>query len=315
MRIVWMEMRRRGIEGPRRRWKTISRQIHCTRYSGYLMRYYGKKVIILLDEYDTPMQEAYLQGYWEEMVAFIRSLFNATFKTNPHLGRAVMTGITCISRESMFSDPNNRRWWRPQINMKIPLGLHSRKFGRCWKSMSYYRNRKKWEGHDGLTFGERRDIYNPWSIINYLDKREAVAYWVDTSSNSLAGRLVRKGGRKVKETMENLMERKFSARGLMSRLYLAIWIRMIKRAWMNICTRWSGRCSASLIWGRNLVSSENAEQTEKRRLCGERRAWGSEMVRIWWQKADFVELRQISSENCEKMNIQWLGLWRADMEV
>lgn len=66
--------------------------------------------IILLDEYDTPMQEAYLQGYWEEMVAFIRSLFNTTFKTNPHLGRAVMTGITCISRESMFSDPNNRRW-------------------------------------------------------------------------------------------------------------------------------------------------------------------------------------------------------------
>lgn len=75
--------------------------------AGYLMRYYGKKVIILLDEYDTPMQEAYVNGYWEEMVAFTRSLFNATFKTNPHLERAVMTGITRVSRESMFSDLNN----------------------------------------------------------------------------------------------------------------------------------------------------------------------------------------------------------------
>mgnify|MGYP002515332564 CR=1 FL=1 len=75
--------------------------------SEFLMRYYGKKVIILLDEYDTPMQEAYLQGYWDELVSFIRNLFNATFKTNPYLGRAVMTGITRVSKESMFSDLNN----------------------------------------------------------------------------------------------------------------------------------------------------------------------------------------------------------------
>ena len=73
----------------------------------YLFRYYGKKVIILLDEYDTPMQEAYVNGYWDEMAAFIRSLFNSTFKTNPYLFRAVMTGITRISRESVFSDLNN----------------------------------------------------------------------------------------------------------------------------------------------------------------------------------------------------------------
>ena len=62
--------------------------------SEYLYRYYGKKVIILLDEYDTPMQEAYVEGYWEELAAFTRSLFNATFKTNPYLERAIMTGIT-----------------------------------------------------------------------------------------------------------------------------------------------------------------------------------------------------------------------------
>ncbi len=75
--------------------------------SDYLSRHYGKKAIVLLDEYDTPMQEAYVGGYWNEMSAFIRSLFNATFKTNPHLERAVMTGITRVSSESIFSDLNN----------------------------------------------------------------------------------------------------------------------------------------------------------------------------------------------------------------
>ena len=75
--------------------------------SDYLSRYYGKDVIILLDEYDTPMQEAYVSGYWEELAAFTRSLFNSTFKTNPYLERAIMTGITRVSKESIFSDLNN----------------------------------------------------------------------------------------------------------------------------------------------------------------------------------------------------------------
>ena len=75
--------------------------------SKYLSRYYGKKVIILLDEYDTPMQEAYADGYWDELVVFTRSLFNSTFKTNPWLDRAIMTGITRVSKESIFSDLNN----------------------------------------------------------------------------------------------------------------------------------------------------------------------------------------------------------------
>ena len=75
--------------------------------SNYLSRYYGKKVIIILDEYDTPMQEAYVNGYWDELVAFTRSLFNLTFKTNPYLERGIMTGITRVSKESIFSDLNN----------------------------------------------------------------------------------------------------------------------------------------------------------------------------------------------------------------
>ena len=75
--------------------------------SDYLHRYYKQKVIILLDEYDTPMQEAYVNGFWDEMVAFTRSLFNSTFKTNPYMGRGIMTGITRVSKESVFSDLNN----------------------------------------------------------------------------------------------------------------------------------------------------------------------------------------------------------------
>ena len=75
--------------------------------SDYLYRYYGKKVIILLDEYDTPMQEAYVNGFWDELASFTRSLFNSTFKTNPYLERAIMTGITRVSKESVFSDLNN----------------------------------------------------------------------------------------------------------------------------------------------------------------------------------------------------------------
>ncbi len=75
--------------------------------SELLYMHTGKKPIILLDEYDTPMQEAYIRGFWEEIVDFVRNLFNATFKTNPSLRRAVMTGITRVSKESIFSDLNN----------------------------------------------------------------------------------------------------------------------------------------------------------------------------------------------------------------
>ena len=141
--------------------------------SGFLERYYGKGVIILLDEYDAPMQEAYVYGYWEELAAFTRSLFNATFKTNPYLERAVMTGITRVSRESMFSDLNN---------LDV-VTVTSEKYAECfgfgeaevWEALKEYgmyhtRQRVK-DWYDGFTFGKRTDIYNPWSILHYLDKR------------------------------------------------------------------------------------------------------------------------------------------------
>ncbi len=175
--------------------------------SGLLMKHYGKKVIILLDEYDTPMQEAYVGGYWEELTAFIRSLFNATFKTNPYLERAVMTGITRISKESIFSDLNN-------LEVVTTTSEHYADcFGFTEKEVftaleeyglaDWKQQVRDW--YDGFVFGDRRDIYNPWSIINFLDKGKVGAYWANTSSNSLAGKLIREGSADIKQTFEDLL--------------------------------------------------------------------------------------------------------------
>lgn len=176
--------------------------------SGFLGRYYGKKVIILLDEYDTPVQEAYVNGYWSDMVAFIRSLFNATFKTNPYLERALMTGITRISKESIFSDLNNLEVVSTASEKYADsFGFTEEEvfaaldeFGLTDQKQSV----KDW--YDGFMFGNRKDIYNPWSIINFIDKGKVGAYWANTSSNSLVEKLVREGSRKVKETFERLLQ-------------------------------------------------------------------------------------------------------------
>lgn len=175
--------------------------------SDYLYRYYGKKVIILLDEYDTPMQEAYVDGYWDDLVAFTRSLFNSTFKTNPWLERAIMTGITRVSKESIFSDLNNLKvvtttsdeyatsfgFTEEEVfNALEECGLGEEKEQvKCW--------------YDGFIFGEHRDIYNPWSILNFLDTKKYSTYWANTSSNSLVGKLLREGNRRIKERFEELL--------------------------------------------------------------------------------------------------------------
>ena len=176
--------------------------------SGFLGRYYGKKVVILLDEYDTPMQEAYVNGYWSEMVAFIRGLFNATFKTNPHLERALMTGITRISKESIFSDLNNLRVISTTSdNYADSFGFTEEEVFAALDEFGMSDQKqlvKDW--YDGFMFGSRKDIYNPWSIINFLVEKKVGAYWANTSSNSLVGKLVREGSRKVKETFERLLQ-------------------------------------------------------------------------------------------------------------
>ena len=178
--------------------------------SDYLMRYYGKKVLILLDEYDTPMQEAYVHGYWDELVSFIRNLFNSTFKTNPFLERAIMTGITRVSKESVFSDLNNL------TVVTTTSDLYADSFGfsqsEVWNALEEYGLSDKKDDvrswYDGFTFGNKTDIYNPWSIINYLKYAKFSPYWANTSSNSLIGKLIREGSADTKMVMEDLLSGK-----------------------------------------------------------------------------------------------------------
>ncbi len=178
--------------------------------SEFLYRYYGKRVVILLDEYDTPMQEAYLHGYWEELAAFIRNLFNDAFKSNQYLERAILTGITRVGKESIFSDLNNLEvvtttsekyadafgFTKQEVEAALAeYGLSDKK-----------EEVAKW--YNGFLFGRQDGIYNPWSVIHFLDKRECAAYWSNTSSNSLVEKLIREGSREVKIAMEDLLQGK-----------------------------------------------------------------------------------------------------------
>ena len=189
---------------------TVTAQEAINNLSNYLSRYYGKKVIILLDEYDTPMQEAYTNGYWEELVAFTRSLFNSTFKTNPYLERAIMTGITRVSKESIFSDLNNLEVVTTlSSKYTTAFGFTEQEVFNALDEFGLSEQKgevKAW--YDGFVFGEQKDIYNPWSIINYLDKKKIALYWAESSSNGLINNLIQKGSSYIKKMLETLISGK-----------------------------------------------------------------------------------------------------------
>lgn len=176
----------------------------------YMTRYYGQKVIVLLDEYDTPLQEAYVHGYWEQLTGLIRSMFNSTFKTNDHLYRGLLTGITRISKESIFSDLNNL------MVVTTTSDEYSTAFGFTeqevftaleQKDLSQEKEEvKAW--YDGFRFGKACDIYNPWSITMFIRTREFGTYWADTSSNRLVSELIREGSPELKMQMEELLSGK-----------------------------------------------------------------------------------------------------------
>lgn len=185
----------------------VSAAAAIPKMSEFLWRYYGKKVILLLDEYDTPMQEAYVHGYWSELAGFIRSLFNAAFKTNPYLERALLTGITRVSKESVFSDLNNLEVITTTSQKYADaFGFTENEVALALKEYHLYDQMdrvKSW--YDGFTFGRCKDIYNPWSIINFLDKGTVGTYWANTSSNGLVDKLIREGTAAVKEDFEVLL--------------------------------------------------------------------------------------------------------------
>lgn len=190
-------------------WNTGDADITIALYklSDFLYRYYEKRVIILLDEYDTPMQEAYVGGFWEELVYFTRSLFNSAFKTNPYLERAIMTGITRVSKESIFSDLNHLEVVTTTSDKyATSFGFEEEEVFAALEECGLADKRddvKRW--YDGFVFGGHKDIYNPWSILNFLDKGKIAIYWANTSANSLVGKVLREGNRDIKEQFESLM--------------------------------------------------------------------------------------------------------------
>lgn len=187
--------------------ETYAATLSLKMLAGFLARYYKKRVILLLDEYDAPMQEAFVNGYWDELAAFMRGLFNASFKANPYLERAIMTGVTRVSRESIFSDLNNL------VVITTTSGAYADSFGlteeEVFCALEEYglsgekEQVRQW--YDGFKFGEISHIYNPWSVTNYLNTGELAPYWSNTSSNRLAGRLIQEGSADIKVKFEELL--------------------------------------------------------------------------------------------------------------
>ena len=260
--------------------------------SDFLYRYYGKKVIILLDEYDTPMQEAYVNGFWDELVAFTRSLFNSTFKTNPYLARAVMTGITRVSKESIFSDLNNLKVVTTTSDeYATSFGFTEEEVFHALDDYGYSDKKeiiKRW--YDGFVFGNQSDIYNPWSIINYLDTGKIGAYWANTSSNSLVGKLIRQGNRDIKTTFEKLLKRETIYCPIDEQIVYnqlddndaAIWSLLLASGYLKVVEyEEKGEEGKNTLYGLNLTNGEVLDMFYS-------------MVRGWFNKAkadynDFVK--------------------------
>ncbi len=175
--------------------------------SEYLSKHFGKNVLILIDEYDTPMLEAYTAGYWEEAIRYIRRMFHAAFKDNPYLERGLLTGITRITQESVFSDLNNLQVVTTTTKMyESCFGFTEDEVFQTLEEYGLDSSKEKvkyW--YDGFKFGNQSDMYNPWSILNFLKQKEFAPYWINTSSNELVGTLIREGMIDVKKDFEILL--------------------------------------------------------------------------------------------------------------
>jgi len=168
--------------------------------------HYGKKVIILLDEYDTPMVESYVKKYWDEVAAFMRTFFNTTFKSNPYMYRSVLTGITRVSKESLFSDFNNLKICSLSAKKyQEYFGFTEEEVFNALDEYGYTDKEKVKYWYDGFIIGDLKDVYNPWSIINFLDEGKYAPYWANTSSNSLVSDLLREGDAELKSDFEYLL--------------------------------------------------------------------------------------------------------------
>lgn len=177
--------------------------------ANFLQRCYNKKVIIILDEYDTPMQEAWLSGYWNEAVDFFRVFLNSTFKTNPYILRGLITDITRISKESIFSDLNNLEVVTTTSDKyQTAFGFTEKEVFEALDNAGLSKEKKGVkEWYDGFVFGTIPNIYNPWSIASFIGKKGKYdTYWSNTSGNGLINSLVQRGNTTLKRAMEDLIK-------------------------------------------------------------------------------------------------------------
>ena len=174
--------------------------------SKYLNRYYDKPVMLFLDEYDVPLQTAYVNGYYEKGISFFKTFYGTTFKDNPYLEKTVLTGVSRVAKESIFSGANNFKVYTVlDDEFSDDFGITEKEMDKIIQDFEVQDQKeeiKKW--YDGYTIGNTEGIYNPWSILNYLTDRKLMPYWVNTSSNDLI-KLILKNSVTVKEKIEQLL--------------------------------------------------------------------------------------------------------------
>ena len=177
--------------------KTLSKMLYL---------YYNKPAILLIDEYDVPIQSAYVEGYYEYAMKFLKSFYNTTFKDNPYLEKTVLTGVSRVAKESIFSGANNFVVYTVLDNeFANDFGITEEEMDKIIKDFDIEDKKeqiKEW--YDGYKIGNVEGIYNPWSILNYLSRKELIPYWVNTSSNDLI-KMTLKNSTTVKEKIERLL--------------------------------------------------------------------------------------------------------------
>ena len=175
--------------------------------SKLLYNHYGKSVMLFIDEYDVPIQTAYVKQYYDKAIEFLKTFYGTTFKDNPYLEKTVLTGVSRVAKESIFSGANNFKVFTVLDNeFADDFGITSEEMEKVIKDFKVEDEKeeiRKW--YDGYRIGNVEGIYNPWSVLNYLTDRVLKPYWVNTSSNDLI-KITIKNSMTVKEKIERLLK-------------------------------------------------------------------------------------------------------------